>query len=69
MNPEVANKTLQCEKYEKKLMELIQEDRRMISYSIQKDFLMLYKNQIQEEENLLKAISYNTCTIQKINSV
>ena len=65
MNLEIADRILLCETYRKKLTELLQEDDDTISYSIQKDLLNLYQNQIQEEETLLKEILNNIRSIQK----
>ena len=69
MNLEVADGILQCEKYEKKLMALIEEDSFTLPYSIQEDFLKLCQNLIQEEKILLKEILYNIRSIQNIDSV
>lgn len=65
MDLTIAEKVMLCEEYGEKLRKLMKEDEDMISYSIQKDFLRYYQDQIQEEQTFLEQIIHHIRSMQK----
>ena len=65
MNPEVMAKLLECEDCCSRLLNELQEDRELISMSLQADLLDLYYKQIDAEYEIVCSVKSKICNMQR----